>query len=132
VSFLLDTDICSTYLRQRSPIVSRFHQHYGRLNFSVITLGELRTWVLRKASPISRQKDLDALLQIVAVVDVNESVANRFRELRAYQLDAGTPTPQMDLLIAATALVHQLILVTHNTKHFTAIPQLQIVDWLAP
>lgn len=35
----------------------------------------------------------------------------------------------MDLLIAATAIANNLILVTHNTKHFEHIPNLQFVDW---
>ena len=36
-----------------------------------------------------------------------------------------------DLMIAATALVHDLTLVTHNVKDYQNIPDLQIVDWLA-
>jgi predicted nucleic acid-binding protein len=35
-------------------------------------------------------------------------------------------------MIAATALVHDLTLVTHNTKHFTPIPDLRLDDWLTP
>jgi tRNA(fMet)-specific endonuclease VapC len=38
----------------------------------------------------------------------------------------------MDLMIAATAITHDLILVTHNTKDFENIPDLQMVDWLVP
>jgi tRNA(fMet)-specific endonuclease VapC len=132
VSFLIDTDICSSYLRQRSQIVARFHQYLGRLRISVITLGELRTWALRRNSSPSRRTDLDDLLRIVTVVDVNQAVADRFGDLRAFQLDAGTPTPSLDLFIAATALIHQLVVVTHNTKHYASIPGLQLVDWLLP
>jgi predicted nucleic acid-binding protein len=36
----------------------------------------------------------------------------------------------MDLLIAATALVYDLTLVTHNTRHFQGIPDLRLEDWL--
>jgi predicted nucleic acid-binding protein len=38
----------------------------------------------------------------------------------------------MDLLIASTALIHGLTLVTHNLAHFVNVPGLTIVDWLAP
>jgi tRNA(fMet)-specific endonuclease VapC len=38
----------------------------------------------------------------------------------------------MDLMIAATALLYDLTLVTHNTKDFSHIPGLRMVDWLAP
>jgi predicted nucleic acid-binding protein len=35
-----------------------------------------------------------------------------------------------DLFIAATALVHGLTLVTHNTRHFQNLPGLEVADWL--
>ena len=38
----------------------------------------------------------------------------------------------MDLLIAATALVHNLTLVTHNVRDFANVPDLMIQDWLSP
>ena len=40
--------------------------------------------------------------------------------------------PNSDLLIAATALVHGLTLVTHNTRHFQNVPNLEVEEWLAP
>jgi tRNA(fMet)-specific endonuclease VapC len=38
----------------------------------------------------------------------------------------------MDLLIASTARVYDLTLVTHNTRHFQDVPGLSLEDWLAP
>jgi tRNA(fMet)-specific endonuclease VapC len=38
--------------------------------------------------------------------------------------------PDMDLVIAATALVYDLTLVTHNVQDFTDMPGLRIQDWL--
>jgi tRNA(fMet)-specific endonuclease VapC len=35
-------------------------------------------------------------------------------------------------MIAATAIVHDLILVTHNTRDFQNIPGLRLEDWLQP
>jgi predicted nucleic acid-binding protein len=52
--------------------------------------------------------------------------------LQAWLLDAGTPAPGMDLMIAATALVHNLTLVTHNTRDYANIPDLRLIDWLTP
>jgi predicted nucleic acid-binding protein len=63
---------------------------------------------------------------------VTSEVARKFGELRADLLDAGQTAPEMDLLIAATALVHDLTLVTHNVEDFKHVPGLTIVDWLAP
>ena len=73
--------------------------------------------------------DLRILLE---VIDLTPSIAERFGQIRAQQFASGLFTPEMDLLIAVTALVHNLILVIHNTKDFANIPGLQIVDWLTP
>lgn len=58
--------------------------------------------------------------------------ARKFGEVRAWQLDHGLGSPDLDLLNAAVALVHNLTLVTHNVQDYTNIPGLTIVDWLAP
>jgi tRNA(fMet)-specific endonuclease VapC len=42
---------------------------------------------------------------------------------------AGTPIGPYDLMIAATALAHDLILVTNNTREFARVAGLQIEDW---
>jgi predicted nucleic acid-binding protein len=39
--FLIDTDICSAHLRGSAKVTSRFLQHTGQLNLSVVTVGEL-------------------------------------------------------------------------------------------
>jgi predicted nucleic acid-binding protein len=44
----------------------------------------------------------------------------------------GVSVDRMDLLIAATALVFDVVLVTHNRAHFEKISNLRIEDWLAP
>ncbi len=132
MSFLLDTDICSAHLRDNRLVTPRVEQYAGRLHVSVITAAELTVWALRRAASPKRKAAVDGFLSAVAVIDVNRPIADRFGLLRADQLDRGVPTPRLDLLIAATALVHNLTLVTHNTKDFANIPSLQIADWLAP
>jgi tRNA(fMet)-specific endonuclease VapC len=41
----------------------------------------------------------------------------------------GTPIGPNDLVIAATALAHQVTLVTHNAAEFSRVPGLQLEDW---
>lgn len=130
MSFLLDTDTCSAYLKGNRRVFNRLIQHAGGLHVSVITLGELYTWALRaKASP-DRLYKLNGLLDDLVVLDVTFHVARRFGELRAELLDKGLPPPEMDLLIAATALTHDLTVVTHNTQDFAHVGGLRTLDWL--
>jgi predicted nucleic acid-binding protein len=73
-----------------------------------------------------------AFLNDVQVLDVTPPVAHKFGEVRAALLDAGRPVAPLDLLIASTALVDNLTVVTHNTQDYAAIPGLSLDDWLIP
>ena len=66
------------------------------------------------------------------MLPVDETVAQKFGEVRAYQLDCGLATPDLDLLNASVALVHGLTLATHNTQDYCNVPGLKYVDWLVP
>jgi tRNA(fMet)-specific endonuclease VapC len=130
VSFLLDTDICSAYLKGDRRLGERFIQYGGQLNISAITAAELYAWALRAKAPRSRFLGLQAFLSDITFLDVNRDVSRTFGELRSRQLDQGLFTPEMDLLIASTALTHNLVLVTHNVGDFTQVADLKLQDWL--
>ena len=55
--------------------------------------------------------------------------AERYAELRADLQRQGQIIGGNDMQIAAIALVHGLILVTHNTREFSRIPGLSLEDW---
>ena len=132
MSFLLDSDICSAYMKGHHAVYVRFIQYGGRLNVSTVTLGELWAWVGRaKASP-KRLQTLVDLLKDVQVLPVDEAVARKFGEVRAWQLDRGLSTPDLDFLNGVTALVYGFTLVTHNTSDYQNIPSLTLEDWLKP
>lgn len=61
---------------------------------------------------------------------VDLAVALRFGALRGELLDRGITIPNLDGLIAATALLHDLTLVTHNVTDFQYVPDLRVEDWL--
>lgn len=129
MSFLLDTDTCSSLLRT-TALAHRFNQHLGRLHISTITLAELYTWALRLKAPPKRIQGVRDFLRDVKVLDVTADISRRFGKIQATLLDIGKPAPEMDLMIAATALVHDLTLVTHNTKDYANISGLRLEDWI--
>lgn len=132
MSFLLDTDICSAYLKVNHAVANRFVQYGGRLHISTLTLGELYSWALRAASPPRRWSQVTGLLSLTQVLEIDVDVARRFGETDADLLDRGLPTPDIDLFNGATALLHGLTMVTHNTSDYRNLRGLPIVDWLAP
>ena len=50
-------------------------------------------------------------------------------QIRAQLQKLGTPIGSYDLQIAAIALAHNLILVTHNTREFERVEGLKLEDW---
>ncbi len=81
-------------------------------------------------APARRVQGLVDLLSDVSVLDATPNVSRRFGEAEALLLDQGRPVSEFDLLIAATALVHNSTLVTHNVRDFANIPGLTTRDWL--
>lgn len=132
MSFLVDTNICSAYLKGNPQVWNRFLQYSGRLHICAVIAAELFAWAKRRKASPKRLQGLQKLLVATHFLEVNLELAEKFGELRASELDRGLSTPQMDLLIAATALVHDLTLVTHNVQDFANVRGLGVVDWLAP
>jgi tRNA(fMet)-specific endonuclease VapC len=131
VSFLLDTDVCSAFLKGNHQVGNRVEQYGGGLYVSAITVAELFTWVLRKKASPSRLQGLLDFLENVTVLEINRDISYKFGEIRADQLDHGSITPEIDLFIAATAIHHGLRLVTHNVSDYANVPDLMVDDWLA-
>lgn len=132
MSFLLDTDTCSAYLRNHPLVSNRYVQYGGRLHITTTTLAELLVWTKRKKASAKRLQTVLDMRQIVQVLPIDESIAERFGDIRAGLLDSGVHAPPMDMLNAATALVHGFTMVTHNVADYANVPGLKVVDWLVP
>ena len=69
------------------------------------------------------------LLEQVNVIDFGEKEAKASALIRADLERKGTPIGAMDMLIAGCAKVHNLTLVTHNTREFMRVEGLSLTDW---
>lgn len=131
MTHLLDTNICSAYLRRPGRLAHRFVQLGGGLAIPTVVLAELYTWAYRRPDPQRLLNIIDNdLLTDVAVLDFDSKCARLFGELRAKMLSQGLVTSPIDLMIGTVALWHNLTLVTNNARHFTAIPGLRVEDWI--
>lgn len=63
MSFLVDTDICSAYLKGDNRVYGRFVQYGGRLHVSAVTAGQLFTWALVAGPGSNRMQRLLGLLR---------------------------------------------------------------------
>lgn len=130
--FLLDTDTCPAHMRRPARLAHRFIQFTGPLATPTIVLAELDAGAFKHPIPDRLLTLTSELLQEIDVLDFDSSCAERFGRVRGGLLQKGIAVASMDLMIASVALVHDLTLVTHNTADFQDIPDLRLVDWLAP
>jgi tRNA(fMet)-specific endonuclease VapC len=130
MSFLLDTNICSSHIRRPAGLAHRFIQHSGRLWISSVVLAELYAgaYMVDRSHPILA--GIIELKKDVAILPYDESCAEEFGGLRGILKRQGTAANPVDLMIASVAIVHDLTLVTHNTSDFQRIPGLRLEDWL--
>jgi predicted nucleic acid-binding protein len=97
---------------------------------SVITLAELKHGVRRADTPeraLKRQQFLNEVMSAFIIVPVSTEIALRAGELDAELELQGEALDIADVIIAATALEHNLSLMTHNTRHFERITQLPLL-----
>jgi hypothetical protein len=133
VSYLLDTNAVSELVRPRPNrrVLSWFQAvPDDALHLSVLTLGEIRKGVEQLRASRRRERLRVWLEQDLTdwfgtrLLPIDNVVADRWGRLLA---QAGRPMPAIDSLLAATALHHQLRLVTRNVNNFD-FPGLEVVN----
>ncbi len=132
---MLDTDVCIHLLNRRASyesIVDRISGlTYGQVLISAITEAELAYSVARSTRKADNRGALLLFLQRFEIAPFDHNAAQRYGPLREGLQAAGQPIGPLDMLIAAHALSAGCILVTHNVREFSRIPDLTLEDWLA-
>jgi tRNA(fMet)-specific endonuclease VapC len=132
---LLDTDILSEVFKRRSPTVVAkagvYLQQHGRFSFSQFSRFEVRRGYLHKKATTQLGR-FDTFCSHSVVLPVSEAIFDRAARLWGDAQNGGHPCGDADLLIAATALEHGLVLVSGNLRHFMWIAGLKVEDWRIP
>lgn len=130
---LLDTNVLSELVRVRPnpAVVARVRQRHSHQVFaSVITRYELRYGAsLREDAESFWARLQRSIIPLVTWLPVTPAIAERGGAVAAALRRAGRVCGDLDPLLAATALEHDLILVTRNVKHFEHVPQLNLENW---
>ena len=96
------------------------------LAVSIVSYGELFEGALGDANPREELERCRALLERFTLVPLSDPIMERFARTRKQLREAGRLIPDLDLLIAATAVHHDLTLATRNLRHFARIPDLKL------
>lgn len=135
MAYLFDTDAISEVLRRRPATeyvdwlatLSRSEQFA-----SAVSIGELYKGAYRSPAKSRHLENIDErVLPALSVLPFDVGAARVFGEISAVLERSGLRLADADLQIAATALHHDLTLVTGNIRHFERVPGLRVGRALA-
>ena len=135
MAYLFDTDAISEVLKPRPAAgyvrwlaaIPREEQFT-----SAVVVGELYKGAFRSSAAARHLENVEKrVLPAVTVLSYDVAAARVYGQVRARLESTGRPLADADLQIAATALLHDLELVTGNVKHFKRVPGLRISSALA-
>ena len=126
--YLLDTCTCIALIKEQVSVVEHIRKAgVDECKISDVTLAELYFGAYKSG----RKEHFDDVIVIFNLFEQYQITALRkYGEIR-YQLEKqGRKIGDMDMLIAATALEEDLIVVTGNVDHFNRIPGLKVENWM--
>ena len=99
------------------------------LTTTMINLAELHVGVNRALEPEAERRRIDRVLRGVSVLPFDRRAAAMFGVVKAELGRIGKPAGDMDVLIAAVAIVNGHTILTRNARHFSRIPGLTVISY---
>ena len=130
---LLDTDTVSYYMKNYPIVVDKvdsYLQEHGFISISLITYYEVMNGLLYKDAHRQLER-FNEFVNLNEVVPLDQSIALTAAQLFADLRKAGQSFGHNDVLIGATALEKDLVVITNNANHFSRIPNLTVDNWTA-
>ncbi len=132
---LLDTDTLSFFLRNEkkkekiaTQKINEYLKEHQKLNISIITYYELLNG-LYFGDTKERREEIDLFLNTHTILPISKPIAHKAAQIYTSLRSVGKVIAHNDILIAATAIVENLVLITNNNKHFDRIEELKTENW---
>lgn len=124
--YLLDSDYLINFLNGQPKAVRVIKDlHQFSLYTSIICVAEVLEGIYGLKSE-KKASQFEAFLQTIRMLGIDLAIARQFALTRQKLRKQGKLIHNFDLLIAATCLAEDLVLVTENIDHFKRIPHLKI------
>ena len=126
---LLDTGWIIRHLRGSKAYTQALSRlGIQHLAVSIVSLAELYEGVYRAANPEVAEQAVLTFFSDKTLLPLTPDICQRFGRQRTELRQRNRLIGDLDLLIAATCLHHQLILLTTNPRHFQRIPGLTVIS----
>lgn len=128
---LIDTNIVSMYLRGQREVrdrIAAYFKAHEKLYLSIITQYEILSGLEHRDA----HKQMERFCEFSTdceICSLTEAAVRASSKLYAKLRKTGQAVDDLDLLIAGIALANDLVMVTHNRKHFDRIEGLIVEDW---
>ena len=127
--FLIDTDWVIHFLNGKSGIVDSVRRLTPEgIGISIVSLAEVYEGVFTSRRPEQDEQNFRNFLTGVTLIGLDEEVTRVFGRERGRLRRSGKLIADFDLLIGATALRHNLTLLSNNRRHFEQIENLRILS----
>lgn len=128
MKYLLDTSTVIDLLRGNANVQeSVIEKGIAEIAISQITLAELSVGIYLSKNTETEKERISFLKNNFAILPFTSS--EEFGQIKAALYSEGQMIEDMDILIAAEAIRHKLVLITSNEKHFSRIPKLKLQNW---
>jgi tRNA(fMet)-specific endonuclease VapC len=129
--YLLDTNACIALINASSPrLLVRFREHTPEaFVMSSVVIAELLFGAQKSARAADNTRVVRQFVSPFVHLPFDDACAIEYASLRAELERMGTPIGANDLMIAATALAHDAVLITRNTREFARVPNLRYENW---
>ena len=132
MKYFLDTNICIYYLKgtHRSVADKLVTLHPEDIRIASIVKAELLYGAYRSVRKDANLVAIEEFLLPFEVVDFGDSETIHYAEIRSTLEANGEIIGPNDLIVAATARSNDGILVTHNEREFSRVPDLKLDNWV--
>lgn len=128
--YLLDTNICIYFLRNRFDIDKRIATvGWNNCCISEITVAELLYGAERSNDVEKNVRLVEEFCNCIDTIPIKE-VLTVYARQKVILRKKGTPIDDLDLFIGATAVAYQYIMVTENIRHLNRLDGIQIENWV--
>ena len=123
--YLIDSDVIINFLKGEHQAVKTITKiQKQQMYVSIITVGEIFEGLLETNK--NKLTIFNEMLKTLTIINIDRPIIEIFAKTRRFLRKTGLLIDNFDLLIASTALAHDLTLITNNFSHFKRIPKIKI------